>query len=240
MDVIFLHLQKKVKLRYLLFMISLSICLFFTTSTFSQQNNNTYSPNTENASNEAPVKLDGHTLFSVRGVSSFPAEQRASEISQRIKNVAETDSVSATNIKIVHHDEYSTIYFGENNIISIFDAEAKTEGVSRAIIATTVSKKISSAITSYRLNRSKPVILKNLLYALLSTVLLVIVLFILIKISKKINTGLQNRIKAKIDSVENISFNLIKSNLEGLPFIVQYFKKYFNYFNPSNFSRIRT
>ena len=36
----------------------------------------------------APVKLDGNVLFNLRGVSSYPAETRASEVSKRIKKAA--------------------------------------------------------------------------------------------------------------------------------------------------------
>lgn len=212
MDELFFNLPKKVKLSYLLFVSSLFYCLFFVTSTYSQQNNNTEPATGQDLAQVAAVKLDGHTLFSVRGVTSFPAEQRAAEISKRIKNVAKTDSISVANIKIVNREEYSTIFIGEHNIVSIFEEDAEIEGVSRNIVTTVIAKKISSAITSYRLNRSKPVILKNLLFVFLSMILLVIVLFVIVKISRRINTGLQNHIKAKIDSVENISFSLIKSN----------------------------
>jgi small-conductance mechanosensitive channel len=201
---------KKIKLSQLLFICSLLFCLFFINSTYSQQN--TSSSTSENFIQTAPVKLDGHFLFNVRGVSSFPAEQRAAEISERIAKVAAIDSISATNIKVVHNEEYSTIFVGSHNIVSIFDSDAAIEGISRNVATLTISKKISSSITTYRLNRSKPAILKGLLYTVIASVLLIFILFIIVRISKKINTGLQNRIKAKIDSVENISFNLIKSN----------------------------
>ena len=36
----------------------------------------------------APVKIDGKTLFLVRGIASYPASQRAATISKRIKKAA--------------------------------------------------------------------------------------------------------------------------------------------------------
>jgi hypothetical protein len=40
----------------------------------------------------AAVKFEGKTLFYVRGITSFPAEERAKIISERMKNIAENDS----------------------------------------------------------------------------------------------------------------------------------------------------
>ena len=42
----------------------------------------------------APVVIDGETLFSVRGLSTFPAERRAREIAERIRELAENRDVT--------------------------------------------------------------------------------------------------------------------------------------------------
>ena len=49
----------------------------------------------------APVKLDGNVLFSIRGVSALPAEERANIISQRIKSVAANYNISVESIKTI-------------------------------------------------------------------------------------------------------------------------------------------
>jgi hypothetical protein len=48
----------------------------------------------------APVLLDGTTLFSVRCVSSYPAELRAADISHRIAEFAANRSVPAESLAI--------------------------------------------------------------------------------------------------------------------------------------------
>jgi small-conductance mechanosensitive channel len=212
MNQLYFRFQKKVALNYLKLVVLFFICVFSSTISFGQQKNNLNNVTAEGAVIVAPVKLDGHTLFNVRGVSSFPAKERAAQFSNRIKMIAANDSISVSSIKIVHNNEYSTISIDGKNIVNIFDADAEIEGISRSIATKAISQKIASSISSYRYNRSKPAILKSFLFAFIASILLVLTLFLLIKISKRINTVLQNRIKAKIDSVENISFNLIKSN----------------------------
>jgi small-conductance mechanosensitive channel len=206
-----LLLHKTVR-SYFLMVIVAVISTCFSINIYSQQNSSESPFISESTLKVAPVKLDGRILFNVRGISSFPAQERAAKISERIKNIAETDSILVTKLKIVHGKDYSTISIGDKDIVSIFDADAEIEGIERNLAALVIGKKIGSAINKYRYDRSKPVILKNITQAVISSFVLIIILFIVIRLSKRINNALQNRIKARIDSVENISFNLIKSN----------------------------
>lgn len=160
----------------------------------------------------SPVKLDGNVLFNLRGVSSFPAEQRSKEVSKRIKTVAADYSIQPDMVKIVQENNYSTIYAGNQNIIQIYDADAAVEGLDRDLLVQTIQQKIKKAIEAYRYERSKPALIEDLKKALLATVILIAVLMVLLWLIKRIDSGLQNRIKRRIESVENISFNLIKSN----------------------------
>ena len=60
----------------------------------------------------APVTLDGHTLFSVRGISALPAEERAAGISQRIKATASDANISQDSIRLLSGEHYSSIIAG--------------------------------------------------------------------------------------------------------------------------------
>ena len=158
------------------------------------------------------VKLDGNELFNVRGVSSFPAAKRAEEVSDRIKQVAEAASIHPEAIEVEHLDEYTSIKVGEMIIIRLFDADAELEGVNRSTIAKTIQAKISLSVAKYRHDRSRPVILNSLKYAAIATVLFVFLLFVLLWVFRRLRRIIQKRIQKKIESVESISFNLIKSN----------------------------
>lgn len=160
----------------------------------------------------SPVKLDGNVLFKVRGVSSFPAEQRAKEVSGKIKLAAANYSIQPEMVKIVDEGSNSTIYAGNQLIIRLFDADAAVESIQRDLLAQTIQLSIKSAIKTYRDERSRPVVIKHIKQALLATLILIAILFALLLLIKRMDIALQNRIKRRIESVENISFNLIKSN----------------------------
>jgi small-conductance mechanosensitive channel len=182
--------------------------------------NNSYSQEINGISNMAgampikvsAVKLDGNDLFNVRGVSSFPSEQRAKEVSDRIKIIASNPSITPDSLKIVAEDNHFAIYAEGILIIRIYDGDGAVEGIPHDLLAQTIQVKIITAIETYRKARSRPELMKHFKLALLATGLLTAILFGLLWLIRRIDIGLQNRIKKRIESVENISFNLIKSN----------------------------
>lgn len=188
------------------------LCLSVSNLIYSQESKSSNLNNEANVITVAPVKLDGNVLFNLRGVSSFPAEKRSKEVSGRIKKVAANYSIQPSMVKSVLEDNHSTIYAGNELIVRIFDADADVEGVSRNLLVQTIELKIKSSIETYRTERSRPVVIKNIKKALLATVILIALLFGLLWLIRRVEKGLQNRIRRKIESVENISFNLIKSN----------------------------
>lgn len=159
-----------------------------------------------------PVKLDGNELFSVRGISSFPAAKRAAGVSERIEQAAKDITILPEAISIEHYSDYSIIKAGELAIIHIYEADAKLEGVARNVLADIIRLNVSSSISKYRHDRSHPVILKSLLYSAIAAVIFIGALFLLLWLFKIIRKSIQKRIQKKIASVESISFNLIKSN----------------------------
>ena len=187
-----LLLHKTVR-SYFLMVIVAVISTWFSTNIYSQQNSSESPFISESTLKVAPVKLDGRILFNVRGISSFPAQERAAKISERIKNIAETDSILVTKLKLVHGKDYSTISIGDKDIVSIFDADAEIEGIERNLAALVIGKKIGSAINKYRYDRSKPVILKNITQAVISSFVLIIILFMFYFLKKKIFLVINNQ-----------------------------------------------
>jgi small-conductance mechanosensitive channel len=161
--------------------------------------------------NLAPVKVDGRFLFYVRGISSYSSNQRANTISKRIEKAAANLSISADSVKIIGYDSLNRIFAGEEFIMNVYDADAKVEGTDKAVLANLFQQKILVAIDSYRYERSRPALIKNSLYALGAAFLLTVTLFILFWLIRRLNKRLESRIKIKIDSVDNKSFNLIRS-----------------------------
>ncbi len=160
----------------------------------------------------APVKVDGNVLFNIRGTASFPAEKRAATISKRIRKAAADPAIVVDSVKIIPAADHLKVYAGAEFIMNVYDVDAELEGISRDLMADLIRRNTRAAIELYRYARSRPVMVRKSLNALGAAVLMILVLFLLFWLFRRMNKGLQNRIKTRIDSVENISFKLIQSN----------------------------
>jgi len=193
------------------FLVLLSFSL--TTLLYAQQAENSSSQIGVQQPETASVTLDGNVLFMVRGVSALPAKQRGKDISKRIENAASNYSISPDDIKAVEDNDHIKISANGLLIMEIYKPDAELEGVSQNILARVIQQKIMTSISLYRHERSRPVIINNIIRALIATAILTAVLLLLLLwLIKKLNIRIQNKIKKRIDSVDNVSFNLIKSN----------------------------
>jgi small-conductance mechanosensitive channel len=159
----------------------------------------------------APVKIDGKTLFFVRGISSYPAGQRASAISKRIRKAAANNAIPADSVKITNGPGYLMIYAGEDFIMNIYDVDAESEKINQTALARLIQVKTIETLRQYREHRSSPVLFKNSIHAIGAVILYVAFLYCILWLLRKIKTWLQIRIKSKADSLENKSYKLISS-----------------------------
>src|SRR5215469_8452926 len=72
----------------------------------------------------APVSIDGRVLFRVRGVTAFPAAERAAAIAARIRALAGDDNIPASDLRLVESDHSTDIVAGNTIIMGVFDADA--------------------------------------------------------------------------------------------------------------------
>jgi small-conductance mechanosensitive channel len=91
------------------------------------------------------------------------------------------------------------------------ESDAIQENIKQYELALIVKNRVRIAIDSYRHNRTHDVLVKKSLYAFVSILLFIAVLIFLKWLGKKFRTVLENRIKERIDTVQNKSFNLIQS-----------------------------
>jgi small-conductance mechanosensitive channel len=182
--------------------------LFLQTASFANEGDT--DPNL--FTHKAPVIIDGYTLFSVRGISSHPAEDRAKAICDRIESIAKNPSIAANSIQVIHNENQEEIYALDNLIMMVFDGDAKLEGINRETFAKAIKLRITKSIYAYRYERSYEAILNKILYAVGSTILAVVLLFIVNWLMKKVNLFLEQKLKTKIEALESKSFQLIRSN----------------------------
>ena len=162
-------------------------------------------------SHVSPVTVDGHVLFYIKGIKSFPSEERAALIARRIVRVASDLSIPVDSVKVHAQEDQLKIYAGKEGIMIISSEDAKEEGIDRTILSMWFQKKIQESIISYRYLRSGPVLVKSMIRASVAAVLLVLTLCILMWLIKRSTRWLENRINEKITSLESKSFHIIQS-----------------------------
>lgn len=206
--------QRKLQLRSVTVLLLLTLVLgaFMKNQVVAQDIQNIDPELTKNPLNSAEVKVDGRLLFYVSGISSFKAPHRAEIISKRISEAAADQAVNSDSVKLVPGTDRISIYAGEHFIVNVFDIDANAEGISRIVLAEMMQKKIAAAIDDHRHDRSQPVLIRKLIWAAGAAVLLVALVWLVFWLMRWLNVWLQNRIKSRIDTVENISYNLIRSN----------------------------
>jgi small-conductance mechanosensitive channel len=161
---------------------------------------------------KAPVIIDGRVVYSVRGVSDFPAEERAKQIKERIINAAGDTSLLADSVKSIYGITRDDIVIGKFFLAGVFDADSDLEGIDRHILTDIIKQKITRAINSYRHERKFDVVLNRTLQAIGVTLLVLLLLRLISWILKRINSRLQEKLKTSLESIEVHSFKIIKVN----------------------------
>ena len=96
--------------------------------------------------------------------------------------------------------------------MNVYAIDAEAEGVSLTALADLVKLKTQEAINLFRNDRSSPVLFKKSLHAIGATVVFTLVVFIFIWMIRLISKALQNLLKSRVDSLENKSYQLIRSD----------------------------
>lgn len=161
--------------------------------------------------NVAAVQVDGEILFYVRGVSSFPADTRAKSIQKRIVRIADNPIMTPDSVKMIPDTAKIQIRAGDALIMNVYDTDAEYEGITKEILSEIIVSKIKSIIKVYRNERRPEVIRANIIKAGMAIALMSLILFIVIWGMRRINRFFNARMKKKLDTIENVSYNLIQS-----------------------------
>lgn len=167
----------------------------------------------------APVKLDGQTLFSVRGVSAYPAERRAQIIIDRIKALGIDRGFNVRNIAI-NETPYSTqIVAGNLVIVNLFDADAQIERVRRQSLAAAYVLRVQAAVEEYRRERQPKVLIRQATLALAAAVGLLLFWFFGVRIVRVVLSAIERRYKPKIGELGIQSLKLLPAERMWLSLI---------------------
>ena len=177
--------------RFVFFWLPLLLVLSLGTPTAAQKE----VPATEPAAEAtATVTIDGINLFSVKErVLSFSPEERAKAITGRIEKVAASFTFDEKRLGVVAHESSSDVVADDIIVMTVSDADAKAEGVTREKLAGQRLEQIRDAITSYRQLRSSKQLMAGALYGAAATVALLLLLTL-------INWGFK-RLKERIETL---------------------------------------
>jgi small-conductance mechanosensitive channel len=159
----------------------------------------------------APVKIDGVTLLRVRGVSSFPAEKRATLISGRIQALAADRRFSASALRVEEAQGASRILAGDQLVLTVIDADARLEGIDRPLLASVYVTRIGEAISSYRSDREPEQVMRGSLLAVAGLAVLVVLLWLGTRAMRWLDALLERRIKSRLEGLEAKSLRLLNA-----------------------------
>ncbi len=173
----------------------------------------TDNPETEQAASVelADVALDGSTLFRVRGVTAYPAERRAHDIRDRIQAIAADPSIRTDSLRVVETEDRASTLAGERLIMSVLDADARTEGVRRHVLAELYRTRIAEAIAAYRSDRNPGVLRTHALYALGATLAFGVLFFGIRHSTRWLDAAATRRLAVRIEKFEKDSAQLVRA-----------------------------
>jgi small-conductance mechanosensitive channel len=135
------------------------------------------------------VEMDGLTVLEIfAGFRTLPVEQRAANISERLRRAAE----SGQELKVeVRETELShDLIAGDRPLMSVFDTDAQAVGAPRAVLAKDYARRMQAALDRYRVEHSP----QALWIALAKTVATLLVAALVLRFWQR----LHRRIKAFI------------------------------------------
>jgi small-conductance mechanosensitive channel len=158
---------------------------------------------------KAPVKLDGGTLFLVRGLASVTAKDRARGISVRIRGVAANREISTDSIAAVETEGLIRIMAEKEYIMTVTNADVAIEALTKKELETLYVVKIRSAVEKYRGDRTRGRITRALVHSALWTLGLVGGLIVFVRLYRKLWGFLETRLKGRIRPLRIRSLDIV-------------------------------
>lgn len=160
----------------------------------------------------SPVQLDGDVLFRVRGVEAYPAPDRARKVSELLESIARDRSLRPEAITTVESEHTTDIVAGDQAIMSVFDADARPEGVARQALATIHVVKIRQAIERYRQDRAPREIWLGMLWSASATLVFLVTLLLVRRLYRKVQERvIETWLAYSLSSIRIQSFVIVKA-----------------------------
>mgnify|MGYP001819853541 FL=1 len=194
------------------FLVSITILLFAMASNASAQQGTTEPVEPADESAMAPVIVDGMWVGQLRGVTSYPAEDRARLVRNQIISAARDETFSPQDLMVVNEDDRSLIFAGDKILLSIFDMDAEVESLDRKLLAEVTRSKIAEVIENYRRDRTPKLLLTNAAYALALTVVLALLFWGIRRFFKRLDKWAVAHVQTSLENIASKSHQLIQAD----------------------------
>ena len=159
----------------------------------------------------APVVLDGEPLFLVRGVSAYPAEQRAREIAARLEAVAMDRAIDVASLGTEQEPRAVWIVAGGDRLLAVLDEDAALERSAPLTLAQAYLPRIRAAIEAYRRDREPARLWRSTLYTFGATLILFAAAYAGRRVVRGLRATLQRRYEARVQDVQIQAFQIVRA-----------------------------
>ena len=159
----------------------------------------------------APVEIDGRVLFTVRGVSSVPAGERAERIRQRILALARDASFNPEALTVEPVPNAVTITARGQVVLAVLEADARLERANPADLAVAHLSRIRSALLQFREDRSPRVLLRQALVAAGVLAAFLGGCALVFRGRRSLRAALEARLRRRLDLLEEQTHHLVEA-----------------------------
>ncbi|WP_187275717.1 mechanosensitive ion channel family protein [Parahaliea aestuarii] len=157
----------------------------------------------------ADVELDGATLFRVRGISAFPAAERAKRIRQQIVAVARNPEIDPEVRRAVLQGDRLRLEIDGELLGYLLPVDAEIEEVPLEVLAEAILPRVSEAIFKYRETRSSRSLLRSTGILLGITAVAGLLLWGMSALFRWLNRLIERAVKLRIERIEKASHKVI-------------------------------
>ncbi len=159
----------------------------------------------------APVIIDGETLFAVRGLSAYPAEDRARVIAERIRTLAANRAIASPSVTLDDQPGLTRILGNGILLAVVYDEDAALEAVDRSILAEAYRLRVVAAIEGYRAARQPALLQRHALMAGGATLGLLVAAYGLFRLRRWVRRRVERRYSGVVHDLSFQSLQVIKA-----------------------------
>lgn len=180
---------------------------------FAQQDEVLSRPTSLPQVSQAEVRFDGNVLFEIKaGIASFSPEQRAKAISERIESLAKDPLLLLDQLKVIETEEGAVIGYADRTIMTVSVMDARIAGRTTPILAQEYTETIKKAIRAKQEQYSLKSIILAILYALISTAVLIAILILFRGFFPKIYRIIRSWEGTRIHSIKIQAFEALSAD----------------------------